>query len=210
MNLVQLSRQTTHLSVANKNKTHTMAFGRYDRANTTALRPYSQQRTLKEATMATNPYLDPVAQAQKDEEHLRYLVIGNYVYAAFHAIALVAMIGVVLLVSGAFAFGQPPIKAEDLPIAGAVGVFVAIVAISIPLISTVLQFLLARFLEQRKHHTYCFVISILNCLSVPIGTILGVLTLVVMMRPTVQNLFAQQRAQIDAAARMPAAHGPMG
>ena len=160
--------------------------------------------------MAANSPLDPAALRQRDEEHLRYLVIANYVYAAFHAIAVVSVIGVVLFLSGVFAFGEIPIDPQELPIAGAIGGVIVAVVIAIPLISTILQFLLARFLDLRRHHTYIFVVSILNCLSVPIGTVLGVLTLVVLMRPTVQQLFAEEQARIDAATRAEAMQGQMG
>lgn len=44
-------------------------------------------------------------------------------------------------------------------------------------------------IEERRATTYIYVISGLNCLWMPIGTVLGVFTIVVMSRPTVRALF---------------------
>lgn len=151
--------------------------------------------------MATYPALDPVAQLHRDTEHLRYLVIANYIYAAFHALAFLAMIAVLLVVSGAVALGSTDINPEDLPFIGAIGGALALLVALIPLTSTVVQFLLARFLDLRRHHTFCFVVSALNCLSFPFGTLLGILTLVVLARPPVQQMFAEERLRLLAAER---------
>jgi hypothetical protein len=44
-------------------------------------------------------------------------------------------------------------------------------------------------LAQQKHYMFCLVIGALTCLSVPFGTVLGVFTIVVLMRPSVKELF---------------------
>jgi hypothetical protein len=51
--------------------------------------------------------------------------------------------------------------------------------------------LAGRFLSQRKHYTYCLVIAGFDCLWMPIGTVLGVFTFVVLLRESVRNLFEQ-------------------
>lgn len=47
----------------------------------------------------------------------------------------------------------------------------------------------AHSLAVRRNHMFCLVISGINCLVVPIGTILGVFTIVVLLRPSVKRLF---------------------
>lgn len=149
--------------------------------------------------MSTAPLVDPLAQQQMDEQHLRYLVIANYIYAAFHALGLLIAIGVVVVASGAITLGGMEAGAPEAQVAGlAVGVIGSIV-ILVLLLTTTLQFLVARFLEQRRAHTFCFVIAVLNCLNMPIGTVLGVLTLIVLMRPSVQAMFEQEKRRRDAA-----------
>lgn len=44
-------------------------------------------------------------------------------------------------------------------------------------------------LRRQRRRTLCIVIAAILCDSVPLGTILGVFTLVVLFRPSVQALF---------------------
>lgn len=46
--------------------------------------------------------------------------------------------------------------------------------------------------NARKNYTFCFVMACLDCLNMPIGTVLGVLSIVVLMKPETKALF--QRA----------------
>lgn len=50
-------------------------------------------------------------------------------------------------------------------------------------------FFAGKFLSERRRRTFVFVIACINCLSVPIGTALGVFTLLVLERPSVKGLF---------------------
>ena len=53
-----------------------------------------------------------------------------------------------------------------------------------------LSFFTGRFLARRQHRTFCVVISALNCMSLPLGTALGVFTIIVLQRRSVKTLFA--------------------
>ena len=53
-----------------------------------------------------------------------------------------------------------------------------------------LSFFTGRFLARRQHRTFCVVISALNCISLPLGTALGVFTIIVLQRRSVKTLFA--------------------
>ena len=46
-----------------------------------------------------------------------------------------------------------------------------------------------RALAKRERRTLCLVVAGLNCLHMPLGTLLGVFTLIVLGRPSVQALF---------------------
>jgi len=39
---------------------------------------------------------------------------------------------------------------------------------------------------------FCFVVACIECLFMPFGTVLGAFTIIVLMRPSVKNLFAQR------------------
>lgn len=51
--------------------------------------------------------------------------------------------------------------------------------------------LAGRFLTRRTHYTYCLVIAGFECMFMPFGTVLGVFTIVVLMRESVKPLFQE-------------------
>lgn len=46
-----------------------------------------------------------------------------------------------------------------------------------------------RNLGRRKHYTFCFVMACIACMFMPFGTVLGVFTIIVLLRPSVKSLF---------------------
>ena len=56
----------------------------------------------------------------------------------------------------------------------------------------VLKFMTYRCLKQRRSKTFCMVIAGISCLGIPYGTLLGVLTFLVLSRPSVSTLFEPQ------------------
>jgi len=51
-----------------------------------------------------------------------------------------------------------------------------------------------RFLKRHRHYLFCMIVSAVNCLFFPFGTVLGVFTIIVLLRPDVKALFAQTDA----------------
>ena len=47
-------------------------------------------------------------------------------------------------------------------------------------------------LRHQRWRTFCFVISILLCLSLPIGTVMGVLSLILLTKPETKQLFSSE------------------
>ena len=48
-----------------------------------------------------------------------------------------------------------------------------------------------RFLQERRNYMFCLVVAGVMCIFAPFGTVLGVLTIVVLMRESVRELFGQ-------------------
>jgi hypothetical protein len=48
-----------------------------------------------------------------------------------------------------------------------------------------------RRLASQRSYTFCLVMAALACMFMPFGTVLGVLTIIVLMRPSVKSLFGQ-------------------
>lgn len=51
-----------------------------------------------------------------------------------------------------------------------------------------------RRLHRRRSHTFCLVIAGIECMLIPFGTVLGVLTIIVLVKEPVRQLFAAQDA----------------
>ena len=129
----------------------------------------------------------------QDEQHLNLLSIFHYVFggltALFSCMFLVHIgIGIAML-AGAFDGTDAPPKffawffilfPAGLMLCGWTLATLAIVA--------------GRKLKRRASHTFCLVVAGLECLLMPFGTVLGVFTIIVLMRGSVKVLFSANHA----------------
>ncbi|MCL4206215.1 MAG: hypothetical protein KJ000_27340 [Pirellulaceae bacterium] len=128
---------------------------------------------------------------KQDEEHLRLLSIFHYVVGGLTALAacfpFIHLAVGIALVSGAFPVPQgqqgPP------PILGWIFIATASVLILGGWTMAVAVVLAGRFLARRVHYMYCLVVAAVECLFMPLGTILGVFTIIVLIRPSVKAFF---------------------
>lgn len=125
----------------------------------------------------------------QDLEHLRWLSIGFYVNAGISVIfGLFPFIHLFLgiaMVTGSFESDKnsPP------PFIGWLFIGIAVFFIVTGLAMAVCNFLAGRFLKQHTKYTFCLVVGAVNCLFMPLGTILGIFTIIVLVRDSVKNLF---------------------
>lgn len=133
-----------------------------------------------------------------DEQHLHLLAIFHYVLAGLAALA--ALFPVIHLVMGLFFIFAPPNLNQqgEMPPRAFGWLFVAFAGIIILIGMAVAAsiFLTGRFLSRRKNYTFCFVMAVIECFFIPVGTVLGVFTLVVLLRDSVKHLFVNSQGQI--------------
>ena len=133
----------------------------------------------------------------QDEQHLRLLSIFHYVVGGMNALAAcIPFIHLALgiaLVSGAFP-DQPGHQGPP-PFLGWLFIGIAAVLILGGWTLAVAILLAGRFLIRRTHYTYCFVVAAVECLFMPVGTVLGVFTIIVLVRPSVKALFQPGKAE---------------
>lgn len=127
----------------------------------------------------------------QDEDQLRLLSIFHYVVGGMAG--LFALFPIFHLVFGlVFIFAPEKFEGgEETPPALFGWIFV-IVAATIMLIGWLFAACIVatgRFLAKRKHHTFCLVMGGVECLFMPIGTVLGVFTIIVLMRESVKRMF---------------------
>jgi len=140
----------------------------------------------------------------EDAQHVKLLSVFHYVMAGLTAVGGAFMGAYFVFVGYIFntvipsippppssGGGPPP---PPMPTAGVgqfFGIFGGVMCLFIFGIA-VLYFLCGRWLAARRNHSFCFVVGCLSCLSIPLGTVLGVFTIVVLQRPGVRWLFDQQ------------------
>lgn len=131
----------------------------------------------------------------QDAEQLRLLSIFHYVVAGLAA--LFACIPLFHLFFGiAMVTGWGDFAHQD-PVAGVMGWFFIVFAALFILFGWAFAACLAfagRFLAQRRRYTYCLVMAGVACMFMPFGTVLGVFTILVLVRESVKELFERGAA----------------
>ena len=127
-----------------------------------------------------------------DAEHVRLLAIFHFVSAAFSLLGvLFSSLYFVLfqvIFSNPEALAQSQQGAPPEEFVTFLRWFTAIFVFWF-LISCVGNLLSGFFLRARRRRTFSMVVAAINCLHIPLGTILGVFTLVVLGRDSVRKLY---------------------
>jgi len=71
-----------------------------------------------------------------------------------------------------------------------IGAFIFICLI----VMAALKFKAARCIKRRSSRVFCMIVAGFSCLEIPYGTALGVLSLIVLSRNSVKNLFSSNSA----------------
>jgi hypothetical protein len=129
----------------------------------------------------------------EDIRHLDLLAIFHYIVAAitalFGCLPIIHLVLGIAMLMGALDDGKgnaPP------PAIGLFFVMFALVAITVVWAAAIAMAIAGRRLKRRQSYTYCLVVAAIECIFVPFGTLLGVFTLIVLMRPSVKALFDEQ------------------
>ncbi len=131
---------------------------------------------------------DPRYAASQDDDHLRILSVLYYVLGGLMLMGgigplILIFVGVAILSSAPGPYGPPP-EVGWMPLGIGVGLGVFLVGLA------ACNIVVGYSLGQRKNYLFCFVIACLICINMPLGTILGVFTLLVLSRPSVKESFA--------------------
>jgi hypothetical protein len=139
----------------------------------------------------------PRDQRKIDADHLKLLSIFHFVAAGL------ALLGILFIVGHYALFhtflsnrnmwenqkqGPPP--AEFFAMFKWFYLVFAVWTIS----SGVLNLVSGLFIRARKHRTFSLIVAGINCLHIPLGTVLGVFTIIVLMRDSVRELYEAEAA----------------
>lgn len=144
-----------------------------------------------------------------DEEEARVagtldtLGVLHYVYAGLHlmgclgGILLVAVGGVVMRVGKEIPAGQPT-RMDPEQVTEFVGGFYAVLGGCVALFALaggIACFLAGGWLRSRRNATFCTIVAAIECLNVPLGTVLGIFTLITLQKPEARALFDRSSAE---------------
>jgi hypothetical protein len=135
----------------------------------------------------------------QDMEHLRLLAIFHYVVAGLAALfsffpLLYTTVGAIFIFAARHGTAKP---GEELPpeFLGWIFAVMGSVLFLIGLAMAICILIAGRSLALRKRYTFALVMACIECLFIPLGTILGVFTIVVISRESVRGLFSTATAQ---------------
>jgi hypothetical protein len=134
----------------------------------------------------------PTTSPSKDEEHLRLLAIFHYVVAALGALfACFPLIHVAVGLLLFFHQGFSNHGRQDVPPHwfGLIFVIVGGFFVLLGWGAAICTFVSGRYLARRRKRLFSFVMAAILCMFIPFGTILGVFTLIVLSRESVQQLY---------------------
>jgi hypothetical protein len=144
------------------------------------------------------------------ENHLRLLSIFYYVLAGFQALmgcAPIIHVGLgAAMLTGNF-MPAPPVQpglsdseaamaqaqmesmTGGMQVMGGLFLGIGLLTMALSFGIALLFFFTGRSLANRRHYTFCLVASGLACIMIPFGTVLGVFSLIVLLKPHVRALF---------------------
>jgi hypothetical protein len=127
----------------------------------------------------------------ENEQYLKILAIFYYILGAL--LALVGFFPIIHLWLGYMMVFMPnQMGGRGNPPPAALGWFFMIMAAGV-MVSlwglALCMILTGRYLIRHRHHMFCLVIAALVCMNAPLGTVLGVFTLVLLLKPEVKEMF---------------------
>jgi len=136
-------------------------------------------------------------QMNEDENNLRLLSIFHYVLGGLAGLfSLLPFIHLAIGIAMIYA-PEKMTSSGNMSSTFAGWIFVAIASCLILLGWTLALciILTGRYLARRKKYQFCLVISGVECLFVPLGTLLGIFSLIVLTKDSVKELFQKNRPE---------------
>ncbi|MBX3119553.1 MAG: hypothetical protein KF784_10845 [Fimbriimonadaceae bacterium] len=133
-------------------------------------------------------------QRRQDQEHLRLLNLFHRIYAGI--VTLFSCFGLLYIAFGVTVLSGNMPEGKNSPgderFMGFIMTFFGSGFVVVALAYAILNWIASNRYVERRGKTFLIVVAAINCLNAPVGLLLGVFSLVVLMRPTVAELFDPQ------------------
>jgi hypothetical protein len=126
----------------------------------------------------------------QDKDNLRLLSIFHYILGGLVAMFTIILLPFLILCFPLAIVIKEMLETDGIPAPG--WLCIAVPFMGLLTVWTCAGLIIANgySLAKQRRHTFCMVVAALECLLVPFGTVLGVLTLVLLTRHPVKHLFA--------------------
>jgi len=129
-----------------------------------------------------------------DEQYLTALSICHYCYGALVGALscfplIYVLVGLGLVVAAPSMEVKDPNERIGMQFAGGMFAVIGGIAAVVGLVSAVFTLLAGECLRRRRGYVFCILVAAIECLNMPLGTILGVFTIIVLLRPTARQRF---------------------
>ncbi len=120
---------------------------------------------------------------------------GLKIFASLFVLIYVVM-GAGMIVSGGHSGGA------EMQITGGVILIFGLFGFLLVVAMGIMSILCGKYLKERRNRIFCMVISGIACMNAPLGTVLGVFTILEIEKPEVKPLFEANKARKEEARRM--------
>ncbi len=149
---------------------------------------------MTQATRQPDPLESHDPAAYADHEHLKLLAIFHYVLggimlAAAFCPSFHLVFGLVMIFNPSVFEGQSG-EPEGLLLMGGIMSAIAALMMLAGWVCGGLVIYAGRSIANRRRRAFCLVMAAIESLFIPLGTILGVFTIIVLLRPSVVRQFA--------------------
>lgn len=130
----------------------------------------------------------------QDQDQIKILAIFHFVVAAIAGLFACfpifhLLMGISMLTGGFFPEGAPPNAPFPFGLFGLMFTLIPAGMIFFGWLFAIALAVSGYFLLRKRSYLYCLVMAGVSCVFTPFGTVLGIFTIVVLMRPSVKELF---------------------
>ena len=135
---------------------------------------------------------------KEDEQYLNLLSVFHYVVggiiALFSCFPIIHLAVGIMMVSGAMDKGS-----NQFPhFIGYIFITMALVFILIGMSIAITVIIAGRKLAKRRNWLFCFVVGCIECMLFPFGTVLGIFTIIILLKEPVKAEFLEGQPQAQA------------
>lgn len=130
----------------------------------------------------------------QDQDQIKILAIFHFVVAAIAGLFACfpifhLFVGISMLTGGFFPGGMPSDTPFPFSLFGLMFTLIPAAMIFLGWLFAIALAVSGYFLFRKQNYLYCLVMAGIGCVFTPFGTVLGVFTIVILMRPSVKELF---------------------